>query len=94
MVVQPHQSVRVAWVPVEQCVLGSRVRMTPEAVEKKWRQMLQVGDAQMWPPCVGHWRDDGRFSVDDGRHEFVAATMHGRSEILVCWLVDRSSVDG
>ena len=31
----------------------------------------------------------GRFSVDDGRHEFVAA-LHGHSECFVAWVECRS----
>lgn len=89
MCVRPDQVVRAEWVHVDQCVLGSRERMTPEAVEKKWRKLLQQGEAASWPPIVGHWDRDSqavRFVVDDGRHEFLAALMIGRERVLVCWL--------
>lgn len=85
MIVQPHQTVVTQWVDIDLCKLGSRARMTPEAVEKKWRGMLQIGDGQQWPPVVGHW-DCERFVVDDGRHCYLAALMHGRTRLLVCWL--------
>lgn len=86
--VRPDQTVAVDWIDIDRCVLGCRASMSPEAVEKKWRALLQQGDCAAWPPIVGHWEGD-RFVVCDGRHEFVASLMHGRREVLACWLVDR-----
>lgn len=54
-------------------------------MEKKWRRLLQQGEAACWPPIVGHWEDD-RFVVCDGRHEYVASLMLGRARIYVAWL--------
>lgn len=59
--------------------------MSPEAVERKHRKILQQGDAAKWPPVVGHWVGE-RFSVDDGRHEYLATLMSERSKIFVAWL--------
>lgn len=85
MCIQPEQHVRTAWIDIDRCVLGCRVRMSPEAVEKKYRRLLALGEAAPWPPVVGHWRVD-RFVVDDGRHEYLAALMLGRTRLFVCWL--------
>lgn len=59
--------------------------MNPEAVEAKFRRFLNLGDNSAWPPVVGHWSED-RFIVMDGRHEYLAALMIGRTRIFVCWL--------
>jgi hypothetical protein len=89
MCVQPDETVCVEWVDIDLCVLGNRARMSPEAVEKKWRKLLQQDVAASWPPLVGHWLGS-RFVVCDGRHEFVASLMHGRERVLVCWLTKDS----
>ena len=85
MVVQPGQIVMTGWVDIDLCRLGCRARMSPEAVEKKWRRLLQQGDGAPWPPPVGHW-DGDRFVICDGRHEYLATLMHGRTRIFVAWL--------
>jgi hypothetical protein len=85
MCVQPHQLVRTAWVDIDLCRLGFRMPMSPEAVEKKYRRLLNIGDCAPWPPIVGHW-EDGRFVVCDGRHDYLAALMMGRDKLFVCWL--------
>ena len=36
MCVQPHQVVRTTWIDIDQCKLGFRLLMSPEAVEKKF----------------------------------------------------------
>ena len=85
MCVQPHQVVRTAWVDIDLCKLGCRLPMSPEAVEKKFRRLLNLGDCAPWPPVVGHWEGE-RFLVDDGRHDYLAALMLGREKLFVCWL--------
>ena len=87
MLVQPGQRVGTGWIDIDSCRLGCRAPMSPEAVEKKHRRLLQQGDGQPWPPIVGHWRGD-RFVVCDGRHEYLAALMLGRDRLFVAWLVD------
>src|ERR1700744_1104047 len=90
MCIQPYQVVRTGWVDIDLCKLGFRRPMSPEAVEKKYRRLLNIGDCAPWPPVVGHW-EDGRFLVDDGRHDYLAALMMGRDKLFVCWL-DGASV--
>lgn len=85
MCIQPYQVVRTAWVDIDLCKLGFRLPMSPEAVEKKFRRLLNIGDCAPWPPVVGHW-EGGRFFVDDGRHDYLAALMLGRDKLFVCWL--------
>ena len=85
MCVQPDQTVRTAWIDIDLCKLGGRVPMSPEAVEKKFRRLLNLDQAAPWPPIVGHWRGE-RFLVDDGRHDYLAALMLGRERLFVCWL--------
>lgn len=92
MCVQPHQVVRTAWVDIDLCRLGCRVPMSPEAVEKKFHRLLNLGDCAPWPPVVGHWVGEC-FVVDDGRHEYLAALMLGRERLFVCWLDESSSRD-
>ena len=85
MCVQPNQVVRTAWVDIDLCRLNFRLPMSPEAVEKKYRRLLNLGECAPWPPIVGHW-EDGRFVVCDGRRDYVAALMIGRDKLFVCWL--------
>lgn len=85
MCVRPDQNVRTAWININVCELGNRSRMSPEAVEAKYRRLLCMGDDAPWPPIVGHWEQD-KFIVMDGRHEFVASLMLGRTRLLVCWV--------
>jgi hypothetical protein len=84
MCVHEDETVCVEWIDIDLCVLGNRAPLTPEAVEKKWRAMLQNGDAIWWPPICGHWLGS-RFVVGDGRHTYVAALMRGCERVLVCW---------
>ncbi len=84
--VRQDQFVKTAWVDIDKCRLGCRVQMSPEAVEKKFRMLLNIGNGNAhWPPPVGHW-DEDRFVVCDGRHEYLASLMMGRSHLFVCWL--------
>ena len=87
MCVQPYQVVQTAWLDIDLCRLGFRLPMSPEAVEKKFRRLLNLGDCAPWPPIVGHWEGE-RFLVDDGRHDYLAALMLGRERLFVCWLQD------
>lgn len=85
MCVPPNQVVRTAWVDIDLCRLSFRLPMSPEAVEKKYRRLFNLGECAPWPPIVGHW-EDGRFVVCDGRHDYLAALMIGRDKLFVCWL--------
>ena len=68
MCVQPRQIVRTAWVDINLCRLSFRLPMSPEAVEKKYRRLLNLGAVRPWPPVV----DIVRFVVCDGRHGYLA----------------------
>ena len=83
--VSPGDTVRTAWVDIDQCYIVNRSRMSPEAVEKKYRKLLQAGDSAFFPPPNGRW-EGSRFAVLDGRHEYIAALMLGRDKVLVAWV--------
>lgn len=79
-------TVRTGYVPVEDVVLTCRDRMAVGDVEAAYRRMLQLGADSAWPPPVGTWREDERFLLTDGRHEYLAALLLGRTHLLVAWL--------
>lgn len=88
LIIQPGQSVTTAWISLELCVIGCRDRMAVGDVENKYRELLQLGGGQYFPPVIGHWREDGRFVVCDGRHTAVAALMIGRESLFVGWITE------
>jgi hypothetical protein len=90
LAVHPGQIVRTSWVDIDLCRLGNRAQMSPEAVEKKFRRLLNLGDCAPWPPVVGLWEGD-RFTVCDGRHDYLASLMIGRDKLFVCWLEEASA---
>lgn len=73
------------YVSVWKCRLGNRSRMAPEAVAAAWQKLLQLGEDSLHPCPNGHWEGE-EFVIHDGRHEYVAAVMHGRETILVAWV--------
>ena len=77
--------VRTGYVPVHQVRLACRDRMAVGDGEAAYRRRLQLGNAQPWPPPVGHWEGEA-FVIVDGRHEYVAALMLGFEELLVAWV--------
>jgi hypothetical protein len=83
--VRPGQIVKTAWIDINLCILGNRSQMSPAAVEKKFQRLLCQGDNACWPPIVGEWAAE-RFVVLDGRHEFLASLMMGRTKLFVAWL--------
>jgi hypothetical protein len=87
MAVPPGHLVRTGYVAVEQVTLACRDRMTPGDVKLAYERLLQLGDHQPWPAPRGHWQDD-RFVIADGRHQFVASLMLGKSHIFVAWIDD------
>lgn len=94
MWVQPHQKVLSGWIDIDCCVLGSRQVRAIGDIERKYRHLLQMGECQSWPPISGHWREDGRFAVDDGGHEYIAALALGRRRLYVAWLVTEEEASG
>jgi hypothetical protein len=81
----PAQTVRTAWIELERLVLGSRQGLSPLGIERAYRRLLQLDGGQMFPPPNGRWEGE-RFSVSDGRHEYLAALTLGRERLLVAWL--------
>jgi hypothetical protein len=68
------------------CRVDPSHQLNPAAVERSYREQLASDGAQAWPPPTGHWRDDGRFVLTDGRHRYVASLMLGMTHLLVAWL--------
>jgi hypothetical protein len=68
------------------CLVDPAHQLNPAAVERAYRRQLAAEDGQEWPPPTGHWREDGRFVLTDGRHRFVASLMLGTRYVLVAWL--------
>lgn len=85
MLVEPGRVVTTAWISIDRCQLGCRERMDAAAIERAYRKLLQMGECQSWPPIIGFWVGD-RFSVTDGRHEYLALLALGRLKIFVGWL--------
>jgi hypothetical protein len=80
--------VRTGYVAVDKVRLKCRARMAIGDVEAAHRRLLQLGSACSFPPPNGRW-DGETFEIADGRHEYVAALMLGRSHILVAWMEER-----
>ena len=85
----PGRIVKTIRIDIDLSLLGSPDRRAVGDIGDKWREIFQRDGRAAWPPPRGHWRNHGRFSVDDGRHEFVAA-LHGHSECFVAWVECRS----
>ena len=66
MCVQPHQVVRTAWIDIDSCKLGFRLRMNPEAVEKKFRRLLNLERARPGRRSSGTGRANGSLSMTVG----------------------------
>jgi hypothetical protein len=88
MVVQPEQIVKLEWVPIELCMLGSPQAINPAAIERAYCRLLQLDQAQSFPPPNGVWQGE-RFVIYDGRHEYLAALAAGRTQLLVAWLEEK-----
>lgn len=89
MYVQPSQHVLSAWIDIDLVVLGNRARMAAGDIEGAMRKVLQMGECGSWPPPNGVWREDGRFIIYDGRHEYMARLALGFDKIFVCWLAEK-----
>lgn len=87
MTVTPGQVVRTGYVDVFKCRLACRERMAVGDVGNAYQKLLQLGDRSAWPCPNGHW-DGDEFVIHDGRHEYVAALMLGRTHLFVAWLQD------
>jgi len=85
MVVPMGATVRTGYVALEQVRMLCRERMAVGDVEAAYRRLLQMGTASLFPPPNGRW-DGGSFEIIDGRHEFVASLMLGKTHMLVAWI--------
>ena len=86
MVVPPGCKVITDYVPIEDVVLACRDRMDIAAVEKAMQRRMAIAPSQPWPCPVGAVREDGRYVLHDGRHDYLAALALGCSHILVAWV--------
>jgi hypothetical protein len=66
MWVQPNQVVRTAWVDIDLYRLSFRAPMSPEAVEEKYRRLLNLGDCARGPPSSDIGKMYGSSSVTGG----------------------------
>jgi hypothetical protein len=81
------QVVRTGYVAIFDCVLACRERMAVGDVDRAYQRVLQLGEQSQWPCPNGHWdRASGRFVIEDGRHEYVASLMLGKTHLLVAWI--------
>jgi hypothetical protein len=85
LLVQAGQVVKTAYVDIWKVRLACRDRMAVGDVGNAYQKLLQLGDGSMWPCPNGEWAGDV-FVLADGRHEYIAALMLGRTHILVAWL--------
>jgi hypothetical protein len=54
-------------------------------VDRAFQKLLQAGAESPFPCPNGTW-DGDEFVIADGRHEYIAALMLGKTHILVAWL--------
>lgn len=85
LLVAAGQVVRTGYVDVFKCRLANRARMSVGDVGTAVQKLLQLGDGSAWPCPNGHWEGE-TFVIHDGRHEWVAAVMLGRTHLFVAWL--------
>jgi len=86
MLVPTGALILTRYVEIDAVKLACRERMSMGDLEVAYRKIVQLGEHEQWPCPVGHW-EDNRFVITDGRHQFVAALMLGRTHILVAWIV-------
>lgn len=86
--VPPGAVVKTAYVDIWRVRLACRERMAVGDVGESYQKILQLGDRSRFPCPNGHWEGD-EFVIHDGRHEFVASLMLGKTHILVAWVDER-----
>ncbi|MEW5927806.1 MAG: hypothetical protein AB1941_09990 [Gemmatimonadota bacterium] len=90
--------IRTDYVRVERVRLACRERMAIGDVDRAYQRTLQLGASERWPCPIGEWETDAedgarQFVIRDGRHQYVAALMMGKSHILVAWLEAPASAE-
>ena len=83
--VPPGHIVRTAYVDVFGVRIACRERMAVGDVAEAFQKLLRAGCDQPFPCPNGHW-EHRTFVIDDGRHEWLASIMLGKTHILVAWL--------
>jgi len=85
MRVPPGHIVCTQYVPIFSVRLACRERMAVGDVASAFQKRLQLGHYEPFPCPIGHW-DGDEFVIVDGRHQWVANVMLGKSHILVSWI--------
>lgn len=85
LVVAAGKVIRTGYVDVFRCRLACRERMAVGDVDRAFQRLLQLGEQSAWPCPNGHW-DGETFVIADGRHEYIASVMLGKTHILVAWI--------
>jgi hypothetical protein len=85
MSVPPGCTVQTAYVDVYQIRMGCRERMAVGDVDRAYQKLIQQGANSPFPCPFGRWEGE-TFLLIDGRHEFVASLMLGKTHILVAWI--------
>lgn len=83
--VPPGSLVRTGYVDVFSIRLACRERMAVGDVSAAYQKVLQLGTYEQFPCPNGYWKD-GVFWLMDGRHQWVASVMLGKTHILVSWV--------
>lgn len=91
-IVPPGKVIVTGYVNVFDIELACRERMAVGDVDRAFQKQLQLGQDSMHPCPNGFWESNGargrKFVIEDGRHEWIAQVMLGRTYILVAWLED------
>jgi hypothetical protein len=85
LLVAPGQVVKTGYVDVWKCRFSCRERMAVGDLATAFQKVQQLGDQSAWPCPNGHWEGE-EFVIHDGRHEYLASLMVGRTHLLVAWL--------
>lgn len=88
MTVPAGEVVHTGYVRIDNVRMACRDRMAVGDVERAMQRRMAAAPGQPWPCPVGEW-DGERFTVVDGRHEYVAALMLGAEWLLVAWTGER-----
>lgn len=85
MKVPPGHIVKTGYVDVFKIKLACRDRMAVGDVGAAYQKLLQLGDHEQFPCPTGKWK--GKiFELHDGRHQWVASIMLGKTHMLVSWV--------
>lgn len=77
--------VKTGYVDVFKIRLACRDKIAVGDVSIAYQKVLQLGDSEQFPCPTGKW-DGETFELADGRHQWLASVMLGKTHILVAWL--------